>query len=107
MVLPRHFERIVQRPHVDAPGHLGIALADGRQEGHEVENGVDMIACHDRRHGRGIESVEHLERPCLAQLAAIAHVGRDHVRVAVNLAQIACQFGTDLTARAYYQDFFH
>ena len=107
MVLARHFERIVQRPHVDAPGHLGVALADGRKERHKVEDRVDMVAGDDGSHGRGIEGVQHLERSGLAQLAAVAHVGGHDVRIAVNLAQMACQLGTDLTAGAYDKDFLH
>ena len=88
MVLPGHFERIVERPHVDVPGHLGIAFADGRQQGHEVEDRVDAVTGHDRGHGRCVEGVEHLERTVPGQRPALAHVGSDDVRAAVDTAQV-------------------
>ena len=107
VVLPRHFERIVQCAHVDVPGHLGIPLAHGRQQRHEIEDRIDVISRHNRSHGRGIKGVEHLEGTVLAQRFALAHVGGHDIRPTVNVAQINCQLGTDLASGAYYQNTFH
>ena len=107
MVLARHLERIVQRTHVDVPRHLGVAFTHGREQRHEVEDRIHVVAGHDRSHGRGVEGVEHLERAVLAQRLALAHVGGDDIVVSVNLAQIDCQLGTDLPAGSYDQDAFH
>ena len=102
MVLAGHFERVVERPHVDIPRHLGIALAHGGQQGHEVENRIDAVTGHDRGHSRRVEGVQHLERTVLGQRPALAHIGCDDIPAAINTAQINCQLGTDLAACAYY-----
>ena len=107
MVLAGHFERIVERTHIDVPGHLGVALADGRKQRHEIEDRVDMIPGHDGSHGRGIEGIQDLERSVFTQIPAFAHVGGDDVGAAVNPTQKNCQLGTNLTSGAYYQNTFH
>ena len=107
VMLAGHLERVVERPHVDVPSHLGIALADGRQQGHEVEDRIDVVTGHHRSHGRRVEGVQHLERSVLGQRPALAHVGGHDVRTAVDPAQKNCQLGTDLASGAYYQDTFH
>jgi hypothetical protein len=107
VVLAGHFERVVQRTHVDVPRHLGIALADGREQRHEVEDRVDMVTGDHRGHGRSVKGVEHFERPRFAESLAFAHVGGDDVAVAVDFAQVNRQLGTYLASGAYYQYTFH
>lgn len=94
-------------PHVDVPRHLGIPLANGREQRHEVENRIDVITGHHGGHGRSVEGVEHFEGAGFTQSLALAHVGCDHVGAAVNVTQVDRQFGTNLAAGAYYQDSFH
>ena len=96
-----HLQRVGQRTDVDLPGQLGVLLTHGRQQRHEVENGVDAVSRHDRSHGRNVECVEHFERTLLGQRRTFAHVGGDDVGIAVDLAQIGRQLRTDLTACAY------
>ena len=107
MMLAGHFERVVERTHVDVPGHLGIAFADGRQQRHEIEDRINAVAGHDRSHSRRIEGVQHLEGPVLGQSTTFAHIGCHDVRTAVDPAQKNCQLGTYLASGAYYQDTFH
>ena len=107
MVLAGHFKGVVQRAHIDIPGHLGIALADSREQRHEVEDGINVVTGHDRGHGRSIEGIQHLEGSILAQIAAFAHIGGHDIRAAINPAQKDCQLGTNLASGTYYQNTFH
>ena len=107
MVLARHLERIVERPHIDVPGHLRITFAHSREQSDQVEDRIDVVTRHDRRHRRRIERIEHFERAGLAEGLAFAHVGGDDVAVAVDFAQVNRQLGTYLASGAYYQYTFH
>ena len=102
MVLARHLERIVERPHIDVPGHLRITFAHSREQSDQVEDRIDVVTRHDRRHRRRIERIEHFERAGLAEGLAFAHVGSHDIVVAVNFAQIDCQLGTNLASGTYY-----
>ena len=102
MVLARHLERIVERPHIDVPGHLRITFAHSREQSDQVEDRIDVVTRHDRRHRRRIERIEHFERAGLAEGLAFAHVGSHDIVVTVNFAQIDCQLGTNLASGTYY-----
>ena len=102
MVLPGHFERIVERPHVDVPGHLRVTFAHSREQSDQVEDRINMVTRHDRSHCRRIERIEHFERAGLAEGLAFAHVCRHDIVVTVNFAQIDCQLGTNLASGTYY-----
>ena len=96
MVLTSHFERVHQCAHIDIPRHLGILLANGREESDEVKYCVDLVASYGRCVSDRIESIQHLERTLLAQTFAIAHIGCNHIVSAVDFAQVHGQFRTDL-----------
>ena len=102
MVLARHLERIVERPHIDVPGHLRITFAHSREQSDQVEDRIDVVTRHDRRLRRRIERIEHFERAGLAEGLAFAHVGSHDIVVTVNFAQIDCQLGTNLASGTYY-----
>ena len=89
------------------PRHLGIALADGRQQGHEVEDRVDLVSGDDRGYRRGVECVEHFERAVGPQRLAFTYVGGHDVARAVNTAQVGRQFRSDLTSGADNKYLFH
>lgn len=102
MVLARHLERVVERPHIDVPGHLRVTFAHSREQSDQVEDRINMVTRHDRSHCRRIERIEHFERAGLAEGHCFAHVCRHDIVVTVNFAQIDCQLGTNLASGTYY-----
>jgi hypothetical protein len=88
---------------------LGLLLADGREDGGHVIDGVDVVFADDAVERFSLGHVDELERAGIAQfIAGVCPVaGRHDVVVAVALAKGQRQFRTDLAACTRHENLLH
>jgi hypothetical protein len=102
-VLARDFENPVEAAHVDVPGHLGLALGRGGEQGGQVVDGADLVAAHHLGELAQVGGVDELERSVRAPRGH-ADVGCDDLILAIALAQGGDQLGADLSERSGDED---
>ena len=109
LVLAGDFEDIVQAVHVHIPGQERLLLADGRQDGSQVIDGVNVVLPHHLLDGLPLGYVNELERARIPQrrVGPSPVAGGHNVFAAVSLAQGHGQLRTDLPYRSGDKDLLH
>ena len=107
VVFTRYLQRIHQGTHIYLPCLLRVRFAYGRQQRHQVVDGVYLVFFDHLGIGFAIERIKLHERPVRRQHGAVAHIRSHDILVPVDAPQPHCEFGTDLAAGPDDKNLFH
>lgn len=103
-----HLEAVDEGADADVPAEHGVELSGSAEDGGEVVDGVDVVFLHSFGNLHDLGGVDALDGAALVVgTFEGTEVGADDVVVAVDITQVACEFGADLSAGTYDKNIFH
>ena len=103
-----HLEAVDQGADADVPTEHGVEFGGGAEDGGEVVDGVDVVLLHGSGNLHDLGGVNALHGAALVGVAFEGtEVAAHDVVVAINVSEITCELGTNLSARTDDKNLFH